>query len=298
MDYLRQIQCSLDYMEEHLTEPLTIQELAGQIGFSPYHFYRIFGTYVRIPVMEYLRRRRLAHAACELASQRRILDIALDYGFQTHAGFTKAFVKVYGLPPERYRIHASAHLPERVELTRFLQYQFQGGIIMEPKILERPNSTIAGYALETTTENGQNLKDIPKFWQDYLTQNMGKHLHAQPNVVSHAEYGLCMNMNMETNRLTYYIGLEVAGIAGLDPQLQTATIPAATYAVFTTPPAERSQLVDHIQSTWRYIYNEWFRSSGYEFAPGCADFELYDERCMSDTDAVVDIYIPIVKREV
>lgn len=65
-----------------------------------------------------------------------------------------------------------------------------------------------------------------------------------------------MNMNMETNLLTYYIGLEVSDVAGLDPKLQTATIPAATYAVFTTPPAERSQLVDHIQSTWSYIYSE------------------------------------------
>lgn len=298
LDYLNQVQSSLDYVEEHLMEPLTLQELADQIGLSPYHYYRIFGAYVGIPVMEYVRRRRLAYAAAELASHRRILDIALDYGFQTHAGFTKAFVKVYGLPPERYRLYANDHLPERVELRRFLEYQLQGGIIMEPKILERPEFIIAGYALQTTTENGQNLKDIPAFWQEYLSQNKGEHLRAQPNVVSPAEYGVCLNVDMETNSLTYHIGVEVSDLEGVDLQLDTATIPAATYAVFTTPPALRSQLAEHIQNTWSYIYNEWFPSSGYEFAPGCADFELYDQRCLRDTDAVMDIYIPIVKREI
>ena len=60
MDYLNQVQSSLDYVEEHLMEPLTLQELADQIGLSPYHYYRIFGAYVGIPVMEYVRRRRLA----------------------------------------------------------------------------------------------------------------------------------------------------------------------------------------------------------------------------------------------
>ncbi|NLL49086.1 MAG: AraC family transcriptional regulator [Firmicutes bacterium] len=296
MSYLDQIQQSIDYIEDHLTEPLCVHDLAARIGFSPYHYYRIFGAYVGMPVMEFVRRRRLAHAAASLTSDRRILDIALDYGFQTHAGFTKAFLKVYGLPPERYRLHASARIPERVELSRFLEYKLKGGIIVEPRLLERSSFTIAGYVLETTTENGQNLKDIPRFWQEYLGSERAKHLHSQPNIVEHTLYGVCLDMNIETNHFNYYIGLEVSDISGLDPELKTATIPAATYAVFTTPPTEKNSLSPHIQNTWAYIYNEWFPRSGHEFAAGCADFERYDDRSLSESKAVAEIWIPIVKK--
>jgi AraC family transcriptional regulator len=296
LSYLDQIQGSLDYVEDHITEPLCVQDLADRIGFSPYHYYRIFGAYVGMPVMEYVRRRRLAHAAAALASDRRILDIALDYGFQTHAGFTKAFIKVYGLAPERYRLHASGHLPERIELCLFREYKLRGGIIVEPKILERSAFKIAGYVLQTTTENAQNLKDIPEFWKKHLGSEQAKQLCSQPNMLGHDLFGICMDMNMETNHFNYYIGVEVTGFQGLDPELGTATIPAATYAVFATPATDRAHLSHHIQSTWAYIYNEWFPNSGYEFAVGSADFERYDERALSDTDAVAEIWIPIVKR--
>jgi len=298
LSYLDQVQLSLDYIEDHITEPLCVQELAALVGFSPYHYYRVFGAYVGMPVMEYVRRRRLAHAAAALAGHGRILDIALDYGFQTHAGFTKAFLKTYGLPPERYRLHASGRPPERVKLSRLREYKFRGGIIVEPKILERSAFKIAGYVLQTTTENAQNLKDIPKFWQEYLGSNQAKHLQTQPNVLNHTLYGVCMDMDIETSHFNYYIGLEVTDFAGLDPILAKAELPAATYAVFTTPPTDRSSLSDYIQSTWAYIYNEWFPNSGYEFATGSADFERYDERSLSDTQAVAEIWVPIVKKDI
>ncbi|HBN96307.1 MAG TPA: hypothetical protein DDZ66_08395 [Firmicutes bacterium] len=68
MSYLNQIQHSLDYVEGHRTEPLTVEDLASQIGFSPYHYYRIFGAYVGIPVMEYVRRRRKIPYPCQRPS--------------------------------------------------------------------------------------------------------------------------------------------------------------------------------------------------------------------------------------
>ena len=90
MDYRMYIQNSIDYIEEHLQECMTVDELASIAGFSPYHYYRVFNAYVGIPVMEYIRRRRLAYAAAELVRGKRIIDIAMDYGFDTHNGFAKA----------------------------------------------------------------------------------------------------------------------------------------------------------------------------------------------------------------
>ena len=66
MDYRTCIQNSIDYIEEHLQESMTVDDLAKIAGFSSYHYYRVFNAYVGIPIMEYVRRRRLSYAAAEL----------------------------------------------------------------------------------------------------------------------------------------------------------------------------------------------------------------------------------------
>ncbi len=116
MNYRACIQASIDYIEDHLKEDLTAEALAGIAGFSPYHYYRVFNAYVGVPVMEYIRRRRLAYAVVELAQGRRIIDIAMEYGFDTHNGFGKAFRKTYGCSPEKYRLHVSGQVPMKVDL--------------------------------------------------------------------------------------------------------------------------------------------------------------------------------------
>ncbi|GCE24176.1 helix-turn-helix domain-containing protein [Dictyobacter kobayashii] len=164
MDYLKCIQHSIDYIEENLQGEIRVDELARIAGFSPYHYYRVFNAYVGIPVVDYIRRRRLAHAAAQLACGKRIIDIALDYGFDTHNGFAKAFRKTYGCSPEQYRIYVSGQTPKKVDLLLLMQHNLKGSIVVEPKIVVKPAAKIAGYELKTTCNEGQNLRDIPAFW--------------------------------------------------------------------------------------------------------------------------------------
>lgn len=147
MDYRMCIQKSIDYIEEHLRACITVDELAQIAGFSTYHYYRIFNAYVGVPVVEYIRRRRLAYAATELIRGKRILDIAMDYGFDTYNGFAKAFRKTYGCSPEQYRSHVSGQLPQKVNLLLFQEYNILGGIVVEPKIISKPAAKVAGYEL-------------------------------------------------------------------------------------------------------------------------------------------------------
>lgn len=298
MDYRACIQQSIDYIETHLKQQMAVEELAALVGFSSYHYYRVFDAYVGLPVMEYIRCRRIAHAAAELASSRRILDIALDYGFDTHAGFTRAFSRIYGLSPEKYRFHASGCLPEKVDLMRLAaHYKISGGIIMQPKIMTKSAFKVAGYALETTSEGGENSREIPAFWQRYMLEGWGTVLHEKIAAVSHDEYGICFSTDMQTGRFTYCIGVEVPTFENLPKELITKEVPTANYAVFSTLPAARADFVAAIQNTWRFIYNEWLPTSGYEFAENCADFERYGDTCMGDENLVMEIYIPIKKRE-
>jgi AraC family transcriptional regulator len=286
----------LRYIDANIVEELSVKKLAARAGFSPYHFCRVFQWEVGYSLMEYVRNRRLAYAASELASGRRIVDIALDYGFETHSGFSKAFRRYFGCSPEKYREHASFDIPKLPVLKKTKQY-ITGGIVMEPKMLKRKAIKLAGFALTTRTRDGENQREIPKFWQDYMSDGRMEKLHGESFLKSHVEYGACFFENPENGEFVYVIGVEVKEGHAIPEGYHVCTVPEALYAVFTTPPADESNLVSAIQGTWNYIYSEWFPHSGYEFDSNGIDFECYDERCMAKTGKVIDVYIPVVKKQ-
>jgi AraC family transcriptional regulator len=291
MDYRMCIQNSIDYIEGRLQEDITVDELARIAGFSPYHYYRVFNAYVGIPIVEYIRRRRLAYAAAELACGKRIIDIAMDYGFDTHNGFAKAFRKAYGCSPEKYRIHGSGQIPKKVDLLLLMQYNLKGAIVVEPKIMVKPAAKIAGYELKTTCFEGKNMREIPAFWGSMTPEHFAT-LHKTLHAVHHNELGVCFPPDSTTGDFSYVIAVEVHDYEEVPSEIFRGEIPEATYAVFKVPPVETMgpEFSDAIQGAWKYIFTTWFPDSGYEFAEGKVDYELYGEATN------VEIYIPIVKK--
>lgn len=98
------IQKAVDYIEENLQEEVSTEMLADMVSLSPFYFQRLFKRLTNKPVQEYIKLRRLSKAIDELnTDEQRILDIALDYGFSSHANFTRAFKETYGITPEEYK---------------------------------------------------------------------------------------------------------------------------------------------------------------------------------------------------
>jgi len=98
------IQKSVDYVEENIKEELTIEKLAQVSYLSLYYFQKLFNRLVGKTVNEYIKARRVANAKALLKStDQKIVDIALEYGFNSHETFTKAFKEIYGVTPETYR---------------------------------------------------------------------------------------------------------------------------------------------------------------------------------------------------
>jgi len=291
----------LRYIDANIKEKLNIEKLAARAGFSPYHFCRVFQWEIGYSLMEYVRNRRLFYVASDLAAGRKIVDIAVDYGFETHSGFTKAFNRYFGCSPEIYRRHASFDMPKLPILKKTKQY-VSGGIVMEPKIVKKPAIRIAGFDIKTRAKDRENNKAIPKFWYDYLNDGRQDKLHKESFLKSNEEYGACFPENPENGEFKYVIGVEVKDGNSIPERYHVCIIPEALYAVFTTPPVNDTDSFDDfsfpnaIQGTWKYIFSEWFPASGYEFAPNAVDFELYDECCKAETNKVMDIYVPVVKK--
>lgn len=300
VDYIRIIQNSIDYIEENLKEDLTVDKIAEFTGFSSYHYYRLFNAYVGMPVMQYVRRRRMLHGINDLVNKgKRIIDVAMDYGFITHSGFTKAFNKEYGYSPSQYITNINGNIPMKIDLMLLKKYNLITGVVMEPKIITLSSFKVAGYKFETSLESQRNKREIPAFWELFEIEQWESKLYEEVKPSVHGEYAICFPPNMETGKFQYLLGVTAESYDKPSKNIIIEEIPAATYAVFTTPPAAYMdrEFAKAIQGTWEYILYEWFPISGYEISSGKPDFEYYDERCHDPLSSVMDIYIPIVKKQ-
>ena len=98
------ILAALTHIEAHLCDKLTIQDLADVSGYSLFHFTRLFNQFVGLTPYDYLIRRRLSDASeALLMSDKRIIDIAQDYQFGSHETFTRAFNRLFVMPPSQWR---------------------------------------------------------------------------------------------------------------------------------------------------------------------------------------------------
>ncbi|WP_127497250.1 AraC family transcriptional regulator [Paenibacillus glycanilyticus] len=297
-DYLVQIQQTIDYIEAHISEELSLSRLAQVARLSDFHFHRVFLSMAGETVMEYVRKRRLAVSAYQVAySDAKLIDIALDAGFQNHETFTRAFKRMFEMTPGEYRkreIKPPAY--SRLNVLQRKYNPYLGGIRMEYKIITKPAFKVIGYEIRTRA-NGDNHKEIPAFWQEYIQKELYKNIPNRVHKDSPVELGICYNFDMGSDIFSYLIGMEAETFDGVEGEgLVCREFDGAEYAVFTTPKVPREQFSSSIQNTWMTVFSEWFPHSGYEHA-GTPEFELYDERSNHELAEIqMDIYIPIKKK--
>ena len=93
----------VQYIDAHIRDEISIMEISNMAGYSANHIYKLFKVYSPHPIMEYIRRKKLYSAANEMYAGRKLYDIALDYGYETPAGFYKAFKSIFGCSPSEYK---------------------------------------------------------------------------------------------------------------------------------------------------------------------------------------------------
>jgi AraC family transcriptional regulator len=307
MEHIDILQEMLQYIDAHIKEEMSVEKLAERAGFSPYYFCRVFQCGVGSSIMEYVRNRRLAYAASELNSRRKILHIAIDYGFETHSGFSKAFRRYFGCSPEIYRAYAAFNVPKIPDLSK--SNQFMSELVIDPKIMIKKKSfKLAGFTFKiklplsvTITKNGHiyhnNYKTIPKLWDECRTDGRLEKLDGESFVKFHAKYGAYLSKDYENSKCIYFIGVEVKSKITIPFKYDVYTIPETLFAVFTIPPSNRDNFPSTINDTWQFIFSEWLPNSGYEFDDNSIAFELYDDRSTGDTGKVCNICIPIINRQ-
>ena len=129
------------YIERHLDTPLSLETLSAIAHSSPYHFHRQFSAYSGVPLYRYIQWLRLRRACWRLAfnPQEKIIDIALDAGFQNPESFSRAFRSAFAQSPSQFR-----QQPDWLEWHRRVpKHTLQEQHPMDVKIIQLPTTQIA-----------------------------------------------------------------------------------------------------------------------------------------------------------
>jgi AraC-like DNA-binding protein len=142
-DHKLAVERMLKYIDRHLQEPITLYQLANAAQFSPWHSARMFKEATGIAPFAYLRQRRLGEAARRLEQPNaKVVDVALDFVFDSHEGFTRAFSRQFGMNPAEFRRQWRAHVTNRPSRrhTELVQQTIGDTIVKTVfvQVLERP----------------------------------------------------------------------------------------------------------------------------------------------------------------
>jgi AraC family transcriptional regulator len=237
----------------------------------------MFAATMGIPVMRYLRTRRLSEAARTLANGAPdILSVALDVGYGSHEAFTRAFREQFGVTPESVRTQghlSNLRLMEamRIEgnLSNALEARFEKGRVL----------LISGIG---TRYNCESTVGIAAQWQKFAP-----HVGNIAGQISGYAFGVMCNFDEDGN-FDYICGVEVKDFSRVSSDWTSVRVPAQDYAIFM-----HRDHISTIPSTWAVIWNRWLPHSGRE-VEDAPNFELYGEDFDSVTGrGLVEIWLPI-----
>ncbi|MDF2586917.1 MAG: transcriptional regulator, AraC family [Anaerocolumna sp.] len=104
MNWVKSIQETIDYIENHIQDDLTIDFLAKRVFSSQFYFQKVFTMLCDCTVSEYIRNRRMTLSGYDVVdTDINILDIAVKYGYETNESFTRAFTRFHGITPSDAR---------------------------------------------------------------------------------------------------------------------------------------------------------------------------------------------------
>jgi len=279
--YAARFEKVLDYIESNLGEPLCVEHLSRVANFSRFHFHRQFAEYVGTSVGRYILLLRLRQASYQLAFNRqtRIIDIALDAGFENPESFTRAFRNSFGQSPSEFRRQAdweSWHeryrfrIPERKKIVQVEIVDFKTtriAVMAHRGPSERVNDSVAQFVAWRKESGLSPKKSSRTFGVAY----------DNPDTTEPAEFRF-----------------DICG------EVSEAVPPNPQGVVTKSIPGGRCARVRHYGSHVRIgesiypLYRDWLPESGEELR----DFPLYFHYLnllpeTPENELVTDIYLPL-----
>lgn len=290
MDWVTGIQKAINHIEEHLTEEIDYEEIAAEALCSSFYLQRIFSVLCGITLGDYIRNRRLTLAGNELSSSdKKVIDIALKYGYETPESFTRAFSKFHGITPSEAKKDGSK-LKFFSRLS--LKISLSGGNLLDYKIIDKDEFYIMEKTEPQSPDDEESVKTIMEFWKRTKKEGSCDVLY---DISGDKNYllGICYSNFSKNNEPFDYGIAAICHKDTIEPQgFKKRLIPERTWAVFECI----GPIPDAMQQKWKMILSEFFTNSGYQPTYEM-DIEIYTKGNRNAPDYRSEIWVPVKKGE-
>jgi AraC family transcriptional regulator len=273
--YSKSVLKALDYIESNLKYEITASDVCDQVPVSPWQFQRMFRFLVGDSIGSYIRGRRLSEAYSELLSStdQRLIDLALEYQFNSHEAFTRAFKAYFGMTPKEARESAeNYHLKRKPALDQGAMSVIWDAIRHDPEFSNIEACTLVGVMKEVASPFSNNEEfenNSHQAWREFY-QQVGP--ACKRDWTSSPCFGIALNTKDQliSSSMSYLACKAASELKELPKGSSEFHLPANHYAVFAITAS-----ISQIQKFVDYIYGIWLPNSGYERSNGY-DFEAFD----------------------
>jgi len=293
MEWLTCIKSSIDYIESHIKEDIKIEDIANSVYVSSFYLQTGFQIMTGYSIGEYVRNRKLYLAGLQLKEGKKVIDVALEYGYETPESFTKAFKRFHGFTPSQIKDNK---LKVFEPLT--IDIQIKGGEVMDLKykVVDMFPIKLIGFVREFDMETA--YKEIPAFWDEICEKYCYPHIYQglpaeneyEQAIVDNCigEFGVCVDSC--GTKFKYLIAGRYTG-GKLPDGMMTYVFPSGKWAVFDCV----GPCPEKLQELNTRIFKEWLPLNKEFELRDDANIEWYD--CVNgektDADYHTQIWLPV-----
>ncbi|MBQ2957199.1 MAG: AraC family transcriptional regulator [Clostridia bacterium] len=289
MNMLRQLNAAIEYIEANLCAEFDPDTAAGIACISADSFARFFSYLTGMTLTEYVRRRRLTLAAQELRHSRTpVVDIAVKYGYDSAAAFSRAFVRQHGISPSAYRKNGGSI---RVYSPASFHIMIKGAREMDLRMIELEETKVFGVSKPYDGQGYKSREELRHImWSEDCDDIPGQLCEGRWNEPGNTAYDGVWYGVWQNGR--YMIARRRADVR-VEQTMETYSLPAGTYAAFKT---ECGGLAwEEFPRLFEQIFESWLPASEYRQKYGLAVevFHLWTDHDLRKKNRYFEVWIPV-----
>jgi AraC family transcriptional regulator len=283
------LELCLNFIESNIINKISLDDISQYTGVSKYYLHRIFKSLTGESIIEYVQSRKLTCSINELVNtDMRIIDIALNYGFDYEQSYIRAFKKIFGYTPLKIRSDKSPLslvIKEKINSNDILSVG--NSITYSPHFVFRQKFNLIGLKHKILSKSGD--KTANAYGRDFFYNHKNK----IDNIINpHVYFGYT---DWSSKDFVYYIpSVQVPDCTKIPEGMTSISIPAHKYVVFRfigffSPDDLNGR---HVGRLLVQLYSKWIFKSGYKFADTFR-FEYIDTSMSEDNYCELYVYQPI-----
>ena len=283
------LELCLNYIENKINDRISLDDIAEFTGVSKYYLHRLFKSLTDESLMDYIQSRKLTASINNLINtDMRILDIAMEYGFDHEQSYIRAFKKKFGHTPSKVRHEQlTIKIKEKININDIIS--LNNSVIYKPFYVFKQKFDIIGVKHKILSRSGDNIANM--YAREFFYNDKNRIVTAMNSQVyiGHTDW-----KGYDEGYIYYTPAIQVPDLSAIPEGMAGISIPAHKYVVFRFVGFFRPEEIKgrQVGRLLVHLYRKWITNSGFKSAEKFR-FEYVDKSLSSDNYCELDIYQPI-----